>query len=207
MNQKHTILLVPVLLLSGCSWFSPIGRALDKLDAARSMTVQITCESSTDELFNALIEIEGNLIHTTIGDYEDYLVIDYRAEKVEVYTKDWNDNWSSYEASFEDFEFDSETDSYSFNIDQNWLVASETNDQEFNVLSDYKDEFNPLLEVLETIIESNYSTDEVIIKMTENEIIESITMSIWGDDIYELRYLFSEYNNTDIELPVLVGID
>lgn len=205
---KHTFfipLVATSILVSGCSWFSPIGRALNKLDSARSVTLDLTIELFGVEI-DQNFKIDGNLIEiealTSI-----VLDVDYRNETIDVYSQDWNDNWSMVTVTFEEYEFDVDTDSMSFDIEASWVEQDEENPLKYWVVTERLDEFNAYIALDDLDLEEhNPSIESVVLMITKEEELASfeiIVDTLIGD--VSFLFEFSNYNETEVTIPTLVG--
>lgn len=198
-------LILTSIIVSGCSWFTPIGRALNKLASARSVTLDITIDAFGIELEQSF-KVDGNYIEV---DALNKMIfdVDYPHDMIDVYSQDWNDNWSMVTVTFEEFEFDPETDSLSFDIEASWVEQDEEDPMKYWVITERLDEFNDYLTFGDLDLDNeNPSIESVVLMLNDEDELESflITVDTLIGDVTFL-FEFSNYNQTEVTLPTLVG--
>ena len=165
------------LLLSSCSWFSPLGRAIDQWESEDNMTVVIT------SLFNAQryttkVEVDGHLIKSQTG-YDAYILdLNFEEEEADVYIRSPNYIWYKTNLTFYELDFKPDVDGMNFDIRSSWFEQDE-NELLYWVKDNRLDEFESYLEFSHVSLwQKHAEIESVALRITSDELLESITLLV-----------------------------
>jgi len=196
-------LVVTSILVSGCSWFTPLSRALRQLSSARSVRIECT-RTRGWEVVERVFTLDGNKVSIQVGSDTTIMEIDYWKDDIDVYTKDESRHWQMTTVTFEEINFDEDAADMTFVIPGSWVEADPTDEMKFWIIEEQYDQFADFTDI--ALLNDSYgpSIASIAFYITEDAEFDQfeVTINTWYGD-YILTLEFSRFNAISVSIPKL----
>ncbi len=147
MTKRHFLasFLMTCVLLAGCGVeLTPLEQALHQLNSAHSMKIRMK------NYFRGVgheidIEIDGKRMSIEENNQMTIMNIHYLWQTVDVYTEGTYGRWRKETMTFEELEFEPDTDDMNFNFPLEWIEADPANEKRFTIKDEEVDHYDSFI--------------------------------------------------------------